>query len=488
MEGIRKNIKFTFEILKEEYFNLKDITNNFSRLKDSLLCEKPLFIRIVRIGMGLGSPKFAPLLNKSPSTLECIEDKKRNILYEKSKEYMDKLKILIKERDINLNDFELIKNNYKKFYTNKLYSEMRKLQPNEARINGGRIGGSSTFRKYGKKHFKDMAKIGSKKGGLAVSKKYSHEHFQSIGKMTYEKYGGNKLGDWGRKGGLITASKQKLTKQENEIKKILDNFNIKHEVHSRVKGKNRDYIVDFFINLKKEKIIIEATNQTHKSQLGIYNKSLDLKKRAENIKLKKNCKFPCILNKKHCIEGVYKLLEVYDCVLTNGDIGDLKIIINNINNEEFLNKYNLKTLDKIRPSVKFQKAGINSIIKRIEPEEKIVFDYLNKNGMGFEHQAVLRSYTGGVRIVDFIVPSLRNTKTIIEVTKIMNPNIKNIKRLVQRLNERFNLLNDFYLKKSNFVGVVDFNGFYNNFVNMGLKCEGKIIDINDIKRLKVILK
>ena len=175
------------------------------------------------------------------------------------------------------------------------------------------------------------------------------------------------------------------------------------------------------------------------------------------------------------------MLEVYDCVLTNSDINNLREVIYNINDKNSLRGYNLKTLEEIRPSPKFQKAGINSVLKRIEPEERIVLDYLKKNKINFKYQAVLKSYTGGMRIVDFIIPSLDKKDVVIEVTKTVNPHIKNVKRLVQRLNERFNLLNDFYLKDVKFVGIVDFNGFYDNFLSMNLECMGKIIDINTLK-------
>ena len=281
-----------------DYSKLKETTNNFSELNNFLLCNNSSFMRVVRISMGLSSPNFAILLDKSPSTIQCIEDKKGNMLFEKSKEYMDKLKILIKEHNINLNDFELIKNNYEKFYTNRLFSIMQSKVSHNSHVISGKKAGETTLKKYGVEHFKNMAKIGARKGGIAISKKYPHKHFQSIGRMTYEKYGKNKLSNWGRKGGFITASKQRLTEQESEIKKHLDNFEIPYKVHGRIKGENRDYIVDFLINIKGIRIVIEATNQRHKSQLGIYNKSLDLMKRIEDIKLKSNYKICMHLKQK----------------------------------------------------------------------------------------------------------------------------------------------------------------------------------------------
>ena len=72
--------------------------------------------------------------------------------------------------------------------------------------------------------FVNLAKKGASLGGIAVSKKYPHEHYQKIGKMTGEIHGREKLSEWGKRGGITTASKQKLTEQEELIKKILENY------------------------------------------------------------------------------------------------------------------------------------------------------------------------------------------------------------------------------------------------------------------------
>jgi len=358
----------------------------------------------------------------------------------------------------------------------------------ESCVESGKKGGRKTLTKYGREHFVEMARKGAKLGGIAASKKYSHEHYQRIGRMTEEIHGKEKLSEWGKKGGLITASKQDLTIQEKKIKKFLDNRNIACTVHKMVKGSDRKYIVDFFLEYGYNEIIIEATAiSSRKSNVIGYSKALDLVNRMKSIKSKnKRTKFIGIISSKFSFEGIIKLSNNYDCVVLDKDLKSLPELLRKINDEKYLSEITEKSIEHILKRKKmFKNAGIAVKDININESEKKVMSFLKEREIKFLSQSVLENKYGSICIVDFVVPLIKNSEKILEVTNVNGKSEKTLSRVINRLEHRFQLLKEFYAPKSKFIGIIDnvkqeeidrFNTKF-NLVSMNNFLSDKILNI-----------
>ena len=430
---LNKRSSLTFKKLNKLYQKVKQETNNFKEFKQELIIKNPESVRLFRIMIGKGLVEFSRLLNKSASTIQSLEEKRWNIRIQTAKKYID-----------------IIKNLNKKY----IFSSI----PYEKRVRKGKIGGKATLKKYGRNYFVNLAKKGASLGGIAVSKKYPHEHYQKIGKMTGEIHGREKLSEWGKRGGITTASKQKLTEQEELIKKRLDKNKIKNITHHKVEGHNKYYVVDFLVKHNNLDIYIEATAvHGKKSSSYPYSKSLDLIKRIQSIRLKNNkCKFLCIISSKFSVEGMIKLSQYADCVLLDNHLNKLPFIINKINHKTYLKNITKIGLNSIlKRKIMFKNGGIATKDLNINKSETKVINFLNRNKIKFSTQSILESKFGTISIVDFILTSTRDLKLIIEVTSINGKSKKALPRTINKMESRLSMLKEFYIKEANLVGLID---------------------------------
>ncbi|MBS3156720.1 hypothetical protein J4442_00925 [Candidatus Woesearchaeota archaeon] len=455
---LNKRSSLTFKKLNKLYQKVKQETNNFKEFKQELIIKNPESVRLFRIMIGKGLVEFSRLLNKSASTIQSLEEKRWNIRIQTAKKYIDIIKNLNKKYIFSSIPYETIKYNYENFYTSRFFSRISKRVPYEKRVRKGKIGGKATLKKYGRNYFVNLAKKGASLGGIAVSKKYPHEHYQKIGKMTGEIHGREKLSEWGKRGGITTASKQKLTEQEELIKKRLDKNKIKNITHHKVEGHNKYYVVDFLVKHNNLDIYIEATAvHGKKSSSYPYSKSLDLIKRIQSIRLKNNkCKFLCIISSKFSVEGMIKLSQYADCVLLDNHLNKLPFIINKINHKTYLKNITKIGLNSIlKRKIMFKNGGIATKDLNINKSETKVINFLNRNKIKFSTQSILESKFGTISIVDFILTSTRDLKLIIEVTSINGKSKKALPRTINKMESRLSMLKEFYIKEANLVGLID---------------------------------
>lgn len=450
---LRKRTRIKLKELKKLFDEVNSVTDNLKNFNPSLLVHSPESLIIFRLLLGMSQKQFARELGKHPSTIDSIERKRWNFTIKTANIYMQNIKEILTKWNIFTLDFEKIKITYENFYSINFYSIIQKKIPREFMSLGGKIGGNTTKRKYGIEHFKKIAKIGAKKGGAAVVKKYGSVFYKRIGPMTFEKYGLEKAKEWGRLGGLKAAKEQKLNKQEKQIKKILEKLKINFEVHSEVKGKKRNYILDFVIpNSEKPRIVIEATRQGDPHS---YGKVLVMSERIKNIKkIYPNVSSIAIIPSAFSCECALKLSEIFDCVMLDEDKNTLYKILTK-HNINILKEITANTISKLTPSKGFQDGGIIAKQIKREPEELKVENKLRELGISFTPQAVLSNSNGLKRIVDFAIPSDTEPKTIIEVTKIIGKSKNTHIRTAQRLKERFLMLKHFYCPKSRFIALVD---------------------------------
>ncbi len=456
LETKNKRLNLTLDKLLMLYMYVKRHTKNFREFNENLLINCPESLKVFRIMLGISLAEFAKYFDKSPSTIKDIEDGRWNLQRQKSSEYINIIINLDKRYEFSKISYKVLRENYNNFYTNIFFSRIAKMIPYEVCSKGGKIGGMRTLQKYGREHFIDLAKKGAKLGGIAVSKKYPHEHYQKIGKMTGEIHGNKKLSEWGTSGGLVTASKQGLTNQENKIKEVLDLNEIQYDTHKIVNGANRRYVVDFLVKHKNTNIIIEATT-VNGSKSEDYSKSLDLVNRAESIKLKdRGFKLLCIIRSKFSIESAIKLSQTYDCILLEENLKELLGIIKNINNDGYLANMTQKEINHIlRRKLMFKNSPISIKDLNVNVSENKIVNLLRNKDIKFSHQSVLESQYGSIRIVDFVLPHIKDIQIILEVTSINGKSNKTLSRTIKRLETRFLLLKEFYATKSKFIGVID---------------------------------
>lgn len=126
---------------------------------------------------------------------------------------------------------------------------------------------------------------------------------------------------WGRLGAAKTNRKTKLTKSESLIRKILNELQIKHEVHREIEiDKNLSFNVDFLIKTQ-DKIIIEVTGKQSQST----TKAQAIAFRAKTIKEKEaNVKFIVVVPDNMTLLGREVLRRSCDKIFTLSELEDLK--------------------------------------------------------------------------------------------------------------------------------------------------------------------
>lgn len=118
---------------------------------------------------------------------------------------------------------------------------------------------------------------------------FDSEKARAAQKIWVKKIPKSKRELWGRKGALITNQKQKLTKQEKKVLKILKSAGFKKiKTHSVVDVGLLKFNIDFVIETQGKKIFIEVTKRRWDlmvlSQALAY-RALQLKKKYPNCKL-----------------------------------------------------------------------------------------------------------------------------------------------------------------------------------------------------------
>lgn len=453
-----KRLKFTHSKLRTLYFEVKKETKDFKEFNPELLLKMPQSLKIFRILIGISTAEFAKYFGKAVSTIAHIENGRFSLKEESAVKYVNVIMNLDNKFRFSKIKYKALLENYNMYYTNRFFSTIAKKVPFEACSRGGKLGGKKTLEKYGKEHFVKMAKKGAKLGGIAVSKKYPHKHFKKIGKMMGKVYGKEKLSEWGLKGGLITASRQVMTDQEIKIKNILDSYDISNFVHKKIKGSDRDYIVDFLVEYNDNKIIIEATSiKGSKSNIIAYSKALDLIERFKAIKSRdKKIKFLCVVSDKFSFEGFMALSNKCDCILLDQNIIDIINIISNIRDQRYLRFIKWREMNHIlKNKIMFKNSAIVVKDLNIHQSEKKISDFLTEKKVKFSSQSVLENKLGSICIADFVLPSKVNPRLILEVTSFNGKSESTLSRIINKLETRFMLLKWFYVPRSKFIGIID---------------------------------
>ncbi len=90
------------------------------------------------------------------------------------------------------------------------------------------------------------------------------ERARKLNKIWVNKTSKTQRKAWGRMGAIKTNTQLKLTFQEKQVKKILDSFHFRYEIHNQIETKLLDMNIDFIILEKnKPKCFIEVTDRRH---------------------------------------------------------------------------------------------------------------------------------------------------------------------------------------------------------------------------------
>ena len=503
--SIRNKSVISLEKLRNLFDETKQLTNNFKNISDDLLLEKTrkkysssYRLLVLRLGLRMNRKKFMKLMGISRQTLSAYESGGVKIKGLKtSVKYINKIRKRL-NKPIDWNDILL---GYESWLI-ELETSL-KLAGNKA--------GNLTKKRYGIKHFKEIAKIGARNGGLAILNKYGKEFYRKNGLK-----GGSK---GGKKGGVTMARISPLTEQEklfldklqdkgyicfwkllDEVK-VFENGNRKNisfedfknfslgEKYCEIRPKielNKTYIPDFLICNKNLKIVIECTRSI-RDNISIYLKSIKLINRAKIFR-RKYKHFIVILSDITPINPILHLINSVPIVFER-DIDNFLDIIESDPSLKKINKLYENYLLRRESSKKLKPVSYSMKILRTLQEKKISA-FLSKNKYDFQFGYPISNKFGSKHFVDFVVFNKNKPKVFIEVTNINKLPYKNIILGALRLWKTIHFSKNYYLPNIYYIGVISHSKLdltnYNEVYEIGSICDNLILN-DDLGKLKKIL-